>query len=144
MAREWPQETGHHVGYDRVSLAGLNEAGPGGANQVEETSTGVAAWWKEMETAVASNPGGVEHDTPDPQAFPGLGDVYSSPECAAIRRQVIEEEGRVCAECGKRINNDIDISVDHKLPRSKYPDLALDREGLCVLSRNCNSKKGAR
>jgi len=69
---------------------------------------------------------------------------YSSPEWAVIRRQVIEEEGRVCAECGKRIKNDIDITVDHKRPRSKYPDLALDRENLRVLCRTCNSKKGAR
>jgi len=69
---------------------------------------------------------------------------YSSPEWIVIRKQVIEEEGRVCAECGKRIKNDIDITVDHKRPRSKYPDIALDRENLRVLCRTCNSKKGAR
>lgn len=69
---------------------------------------------------------------------------YSSPEWIMIRKQVIEEEGRVCAECGKQIKNDIDITVDHKRPRSKYPDLALNRENLCVLCRTCNSKKGAR
>lgn len=68
---------------------------------------------------------------------------YSSLEWAVIRRQVIEEEGRICAECGKRIKNDFDITVDHKLPRSKYPALALDRENLRVLCRTCNSKKGS-
>ena len=41
---------------------------------------------------------------------------YSSPEWIVIRKQVIEEEGRFCAECGKRIKNDIDITVDHKRP----------------------------
>jgi hypothetical protein len=69
---------------------------------------------------------------------------YSSPEWTVIRRQVIEEEGRVCAECRKRIKNDIDLTVDHKRPRSKYPDLSLDRENLRILCRSCNSKKGAR
>jgi hypothetical protein len=69
---------------------------------------------------------------------------YSSPEWTIIRKQVIKEEGRVCEECGKRIKNDFDITVDHKRPRSKYPDIALDRENLRILCRTCNSKKGAR
>lgn len=68
---------------------------------------------------------------------------YSSPEWAAIRKQVVEQEGRICAECKKKIVNDDDITVDHKYPRSKYPDLALRRENLRVLCRKCNSKKGA-
>ena len=69
---------------------------------------------------------------------------YASPEWAAIRRQVIEEEGRTCAECRKRIKNDFDLTVDHKHPRSKYPDLELDRKNLRVLCRTCNSKKGTK
>jgi hypothetical protein len=68
---------------------------------------------------------------------------YSSPEWAAIRKQVIEEEGLVCAECKKKIVNNDDITVDHKYPRSKYPDLAFRRENLRVLCRKCNSRKGA-
>lgn len=69
---------------------------------------------------------------------------YASPEWAAVRQQVIEEEGRVCAECGKKIKDDNDITVDHKYPRSKYPDLALRRENLRVLCRRCNAKKGTK
>src|SRR4030042_5230963 len=51
MAGEWPQETGQGCGYDSVCLGECNEAGPGGANQVEKMSTGVAARWRELETA---------------------------------------------------------------------------------------------
>jgi len=66
---------------------------------------------------------------------------YASPEWAQIRKQVIEGEGRVCAECGKRIVNENDVTVDHKYPRSRYPNLALKRENLRVLCRRCNSRK---
>lgn len=68
---------------------------------------------------------------------------YSSPEWAALRRQVVEEEGRTCAQCGKQIVEDTDITVDHKCPRSRHPHLALRRENLRVLCRRCNSRKGA-
>lgn len=66
---------------------------------------------------------------------------YSSPEWVAVRKQVIAEEGHVCAECGKKITHDNGLTVDHKYPRSKYPELALKRENLRVLCRKCNSKK---
>ena len=68
---------------------------------------------------------------------------YSSPEWLKIRKQVIEEEGRICARCGNEIKNDEDVTVDHKKPRSKYPSLALKRDNLRVLCRVCNSRKGA-
>ena len=67
---------------------------------------------------------------------------YSSPEWGKLREQVIKERGRVCAECGRRIASENDITVDHKLPRSKYPELALAKENLHVLCRKCNSRKG--
>ena len=67
---------------------------------------------------------------------------YSSPEWDLIRRQVIKQKGRVCAECGLRIMKTNDITVDHIKPRSKYPDLALTMDNLRVLCRSCNSKKG--
>lgn len=67
---------------------------------------------------------------------------YTSPEWLIIRKQVIREEGSTCSRCKKHIPNKEDVTVDHKLPRSKYPDLALDRKNLCVLCRSCNSKKG--
>jgi len=41
---------GHRHGYDLVSLEGSNEAKPEGANLLENTSTGVAAQRRRMET----------------------------------------------------------------------------------------------
>jgi 5-methylcytosine-specific restriction endonuclease McrA len=69
---------------------------------------------------------------------------YSSPEWSLLRKQAIERDGRICSHCGKRIKDDFDLTVDHKLPRSKHPDLALKIENLRVFCRACNSKKGAR
>ena len=66
---------------------------------------------------------------------------YASPEWSKLRDIVINEEGRVCAQCHRDIKNDYDVTVDHILPRSKYPDLALKRENLRVLCRRCNSIK---
>ncbi len=69
---------------------------------------------------------------------------YSSPEWRQIRTQVIKEYGKVCCECGLYIDNSIDVTVDHILPRSKHPELALSSGNLRVLCRSCNSKKGNR
>jgi len=69
---------------------------------------------------------------------------YSSPEWDMLRKQVIKQKGKVCAECGRRITQNSDITVDHIKPRSRYPELALKLENLRVLCRPCNSKKGSR
>lgn len=69
---------------------------------------------------------------------------YSSPEWDIIRKQVIKAKGWICSECGKPITNSYDVTVDHIRPRSKYPELALDKQNLCVLCRSCNSSKGDR
>ena len=68
---------------------------------------------------------------------------YGSPEWRGLRQRVIYEEGRCCASCGVTIAESGDITVDHIRPRSKYPDLALVRDNLQVLCRQCNSQKGA-
>ena len=68
---------------------------------------------------------------------------YSSPEWKLVRRQVIEEEGNTCNDCGRYIRVESDITVDHKNPRSKHPGLSLERSNLRVVCRSCNSRKGA-
>lgn len=68
---------------------------------------------------------------------------YASSEWRLVREQVIQEQGRVCQECGSRIIEDFDLTVDHIKPRSKFPELALDKSNLQVLCRKCNSAKGA-
>ena len=69
---------------------------------------------------------------------------YSSPEWRQVRTQVIKEHGSICSECGIKIKNRLDVTVDHIQPRSKYPELALNIENLRVLCRSCNSQKGDR
>jgi hypothetical protein len=68
---------------------------------------------------------------------------YSSPEWRLLREQVIKEQGRLCQECRCEVAEDYDLTVDHIKPRSKYPELALDKSNLQVLCRSCNSTKGA-
>jgi 5-methylcytosine-specific restriction endonuclease McrA len=68
---------------------------------------------------------------------------YASSEWRLVREQVIQEQGRVCQECRSRITDDFDLTVDHIKPRSKFPELALDKSNLQVLCRRCNSAKGA-
>jgi 5-methylcytosine-specific restriction endonuclease McrA len=68
---------------------------------------------------------------------------YASSEWRLVREQVIQEQGRVCQECRSRITDDYDLTVDHIKPRSKFPELALDKSNLQVLCRRCNSSKGA-
>jgi 5-methylcytosine-specific restriction endonuclease McrA len=60
-----------------------------------------------------------------------------------LRQEVIDKQGRICQECGRRIDTEFDLTVDHIKPRSKFPDQALDESNLRVLCRSCNSKKDA-
>lgn len=67
---------------------------------------------------------------------------YQSSEWRLLRQQIIKDKGNICSECKRPINNPNDITVDHIFPRSKYAELALNRENMQVLCRSCNSKKG--
>ena len=69
---------------------------------------------------------------------------YSSPEWYLVRKQVIQENGKICAECHRKISRNDDVTVDHIKPRIRYPDLALTMNNLRVLCRSCNSRKGDR
>jgi 5-methylcytosine-specific restriction endonuclease McrA len=68
---------------------------------------------------------------------------YSSSEWKLLRAGIIEAQGDTCADCGRRITDVRDITVDHKHPRSKHPELALTLDNLRVVCRQCNSRKGA-
>jgi hypothetical protein len=64
-------------------------------------------------------------------------------QCAlwkSIRSKVLANLGTSCLKCGSSLA----IAVDHILPRSLYPELALREENLQVLCRSCNSSKGNR
>jgi 5-methylcytosine-specific restriction endonuclease McrA len=66
---------------------------------------------------------------------------YSSPEWSKLRDNVITKRGTRCAQCGRQIRRKTDVTVDHILPRSKHPELALEETNLQVLCRSCNSTK---
>jgi hypothetical protein len=69
---------------------------------------------------------------------------YASAEWNIIRTLVLKETPHKCQDCGKMIRKKSDLTVDHVLPRNKYPNLALERSNMRVLCRTCNSKKGDR
>ena len=64
-----------------------------------------------------------------------------TPEWRHLRRKVIGDQSIRCSMCGAAEWND--VTVDHILPVSKYPELALTLNNLRVLCRSCNSRKGA-
>jgi len=70
--------------------------------------------------------------------------IYSSPEWAKLRLQVIKEGDRICSICRRLITQDDDLTIDHIRPISKYPDLAYAKNNLQILCRSCNSAKGNR
>ncbi len=46
-----------------------------------------------------------------------------------------------CPICNIRYHKDNGRTVDHKLPRSKYPWLSIDFKNLWVICRECNQEK---
>jgi len=67
---------------------------------------------------------------------------YASAEWQILRKEIVEENKNVCQSCGKTIKKKFDITVDHVLPRSKFPQLSLEKSNLRILCRSCNSSKG--
>ena len=65
---------------------------------------------------------------------------YQTSDWQEIRDAVMERDGKACRLCGRRE----DLTVDHILPKSLYPERALDAENLQVLCRSWNGAKGPR
>lgn len=63
-----------------------------------------------------------------------------SDEWQKLRTKIFERDGRCCAKCG----NVKQLNIDHILPRSKFPELALDEINLRVLCWNCNKAKACK
>lgn len=93
-------------------------------------------WERQVKTKLTKLAEARKQDLEEQQRF------YSSPEWRLLREQVIQEQGRICQECGRRITADFDLTVDHISPRSKHPNQVLDKSNLRVLCRSCNAKKG--
>jgi 5-methylcytosine-specific restriction endonuclease McrA len=71
-------------------------------------------------------------------------EFYSTKEWRDLRWKVIEKAKGCCAVCGRsRKTNNVIMHVDHKKPRSKYPELELDPTNLQLLCEECNLGKSA-
>jgi len=72
-------------------------------------------------------------------------EFYSTKEWRDIRWKVIENAKGCCAVCGRsRKANNVIMHVDHIKPRSKYPELELDKTNLQLLCEECNLGKSTR
>lgn len=67
-------------------------------------------------------------------------DFYNSTDWKLIRCQAMKTHKNECSICGSMQN----LAVDHVLPRSKYPELALELSNTQILCIKCNSSKGNR
>lgn len=67
-------------------------------------------------------------------------DFYNSTDWRRIRNKVLLTNENKCVKCG----TDNNLTVDHILPRSKFPEKALDISNTQILCLNCNSAKGNR
>jgi 5-methylcytosine-specific restriction endonuclease McrA len=65
---------------------------------------------------------------------------YNSPAWRKLRYEVLRERGRRCEVCG-RSPPDVVIHVDHIKPRSKFPELALQRSNCQIMCADCNIGK---
>jgi hypothetical protein len=65
---------------------------------------------------------------------------YRSAEWLSVRDEVFRRDGKVCAVCGATHQ----LNIDHILPRSRFPDLALNPKNLRVLCWPCNKKKNTK
>lgn len=69
-------------------------------------------------------------------------DFYDSREWKRLRYAVLldhyNKHGHTCLLCRRK---EVVLHVDHIKPRSKYPELALDKENLQVLCADCNQGK---
>ena len=70
---------------------------------------------------------------------------YLSATWLHLRDEVLASREHRCAQCNKtRSEHNIAVEVDHILPRSKYPELALDINNLQILCFECNRGKRAK
>ncbi len=66
---------------------------------------------------------------------------YQTPEWRELRYRVLEHYGNKCMACGRGPSVGIIIHVDHILPRSIYPEHALNFDNMQVLCEDCNIGK---
>lgn len=76
------------------------------------------------------------------QIRPGS-DFYGSRAWRALRYKVLVARGARCEVCGRTPrDHGVIVHVDHIMPRSQFPDLALEETNLQVACEDCNIGKG--
>ncbi len=66
---------------------------------------------------------------------------YESRDWLTLRYEVLRIHGARCQCCGNGPKTGKPLHVDHIKPRSKHPELQLDRDNLQVLCEDCNKGK---
>ncbi|WP_372872858.1 HNH endonuclease [Shewanella sp.] len=71
-----------------------------------------------------------------------INNFYLSQAWLTLRLQILTTRPQVCAFCGRsKDEHGIALEVDHILPRSKHPELALEANNLQILCYECNRGK---
>jgi len=66
---------------------------------------------------------------------------YQTPEWRELRYRSLDHHGNSCYACGRSPKDGVIIHVDHILPRSIYPEHALNFENMQILCEDCNLGK---
>ena len=66
---------------------------------------------------------------------------YSSQAWKELRYEILREGAGTCSCCGARASDGVRIHVDHIKPRSKYPELQLEKSNMQILCEDCNFGK---
>lgn len=69
------------------------------------------------------------------------GDPRLSRKYKEVRLKRLAMDGYVCYYCGAE---EKDMTIDHIIPVSKAPELAIDINNMVTACKPCNSKKGKR
>ena len=69
------------------------------------------------------------------------GDPRLSRKYKEVRLKALARDGYVCYYCGAE---DKDMTIDHIIPVSKAPEMAIDINNMVTACKPCNSKKGFR
>ena len=66
-------------------------------------------------------------------------DPRDSRQWRALRKTILERDGYTCYYCGQAAD-----TVDHIMPVSQHPDMAMSVENCVSACKTCNSRKGSR
>jgi 5-methylcytosine-specific restriction endonuclease McrA len=70
------------------------------------------------------------------------GDPRLSRKYKEVRLKVLARDGYVCSYCGHEGSKENGLTIDHIVPVSKAPELAIDEFNMRIACKSCNSRKG--